>query len=215
MDHFRPPPRALLPVRRAANTFSFLLQDDSSLPISNDPLIPRPPFADTNPLRRRSKGSRDNRTHPRVRIPLQNDNSVSMVDEQNERRKGGEEEDKVSSCGSVLPIFDIREERHNRRIEALKEVLEPISAENGSAAVLLCWGESSCCSILPVAVSNPEDEEATWREINRAWYTRRGYWRKHLPGFSVTRVSIVEVCYSMLFFCEGSLINASRYQCWD
>ncbi|KAE8372328.1 hypothetical protein BDV26DRAFT_103285 [Aspergillus bertholletiae] len=68
-----------------------------------------------------------------------------------------------------------------------------MSPENGSPIVLLCWGESSCCSILPVQISNSEDEIETWKEINKAWYTRRGYWRKRLPGYSVTRVDVVKI----------------------
>jgi hypothetical protein len=37
-----------------------------------------------------------------------------------------------------------------------------------SPQVLLCWGEKSGCSTLPVPVSSPEDEVSTWKEINRA-----------------------------------------------
>jgi hypothetical protein len=85
--------------------------------------------------------------------------------------------------------------------------------DDGSAVVLLCWGEKSSCFILPVPVSSPEDEVSTWNEINRARYTRRGSWKKYLLGFSVTQVGIVEVCYSILFFYEGLLINTPRSPC--
>ncbi|RAH53303.1 hypothetical protein BO85DRAFT_381810 [Aspergillus piperis CBS 112811] len=68
-----------------------------------------------------------------------------------------------------------------------------MSPENGSPMVLLCWGESSHCSILPVPIANSEDDVETWREIHRAWYARRGYWRKRLPGYSVTRVDAVKI----------------------
>lgn len=172
-------------------------QDGPFLPISNDPLVPRPPPGDTTSLRHRVKASRDDRTHARVPSSLENIDCASMVDEQTERGEGDAKNDKASFCKSTLPGFDIRRTRHNERIEELKKVLETMSAEDGSAVVLLCWGEETCCSILPVSVSNPEDEVATWREINKAWYTRRGHWRKHLPGFSVTQVDIVEVCYRM------------------
>jgi hypothetical protein len=32
-----------------------------------------------------------------------------------------------------------------------------------------------------------------WREVRRAWYVHRGFWRKHLPLFGVREVGIVEV----------------------
>lgn len=92
---------------------------------------------------------------------------------------------------------------------SVKKELEPLCTDNGSAIVLLCWGESSCCSILPVPVQYPEDEVATWTELNKAWYTRRGTWGKYLPGFGVTRVDIVEVCYVMSLD-KVLLINGSR-----
>jgi hypothetical protein len=80
--------------------------------------------------------------------------------------------------------------------------LKPLFPEDGSAVVLLCWGEKSGCSIMPVKVSNTEDEVSMWSEIHSAWYARRGYWRKHLPGFSVSQVDIVEVCYIINLFDE-------------
>ncbi|BCS00015.1 uncharacterized protein AKAW2_50356S [Aspergillus luchuensis] len=95
---------------------------------------------------------------------------------------------------------DALAKRHNIRVEALKKVLDAMSPENGSPMVLLCRGESSHCSILPIPISNSEDEVETWREIHRAWYARRGYWRKRLLGYSVTRVDAVNVCFQILSF---------------
>ena len=177
-------------------------QNHPSLPISDVPRLERvstPPLGDTTPPRHRSKGARDYRTRARVPTPLQSDNGISRIDRQNERAEGNGE-DKARSFKSTLPTFDIRHERHGIRIEALKKALNPMLAENGSAMVLLCWGEKSNCTILPVTVSSSEDEVTTWREINRGWYTRKGYWRRHIPGFNVTGVDIVEVCYIMLSF---------------
>ncbi|KAI9368688.1 hypothetical protein BJX61DRAFT_537052 [Aspergillus egyptiacus] len=66
-------------------------------------------------------------------------------------------------------------------------------AENGSPVVLLCWGQQTCCSILPVPVPSPEDEVAAWGKIHEAWYATRGRWRKYLPGFGIVRVNTVEI----------------------
>ncbi|PYH99225.1 hypothetical protein BO71DRAFT_314382, partial [Aspergillus ellipticus CBS 707.79] len=75
----------------------------------------------------------------------------------------------------------------------LKRVLGSISPENRSPMVLLYWGESFHCSILPVPIANSEDDVETWREIHRVWYARRRYWRKRLPGYSITRVDAVKI----------------------
>ncbi|CEL11851.1 hypothetical protein ASPCAL14946 [Aspergillus calidoustus] len=111
--------------------------------------------------------------------------------------EGGEDVD-TNFSGSTSHSFDIRRTRHKRRISESKKYMKPISPEDGSAVILLCWGETSCCSVLPVSASNPEDEVATWREINAAWYTRKGNWRKRLMGLRVTRVAVAEVCYNKL-----------------
>mgnify|MGYP001658668113 CR=1 FL=1 len=193
---------------------SFLFQGDRTLPTWNVPLSPRSPLGDTISLRRRSRGSRHDYTHTREPNSFQNSNIFSTANEQNEQGEINGKEGEKSSCASKFPNYDIDEKRHNIRIEALRKELKPMFPDDGSAVVLLCWGEKSGCSILPVTVSSPEDEVSTWKEINRAWYTRRGYWRKYLLGFSVTQVGIVEVCYSILSFYEGSLINTFRSPCW-
>lgn len=193
---------------------SFLFQDDRILPIWNVPLVPRPPLGGTISRRRRSKGSRHDLTHTRESTSSQSRNGLSTVNKQNEQGETNRKEGEESSCSSNFSNYDIREKRHNIRIEALKKQLKPMFPDDGSAVVLLCWGEKSGCSILPVPVSNPEDEVSTWEKINRAWYTRRGYWRKYLLGFSVIQVDIVEVCYRNLCFYEGSLIKTPRSPCW-
>ncbi|KAE8311123.1 hypothetical protein BDV41DRAFT_566112 [Aspergillus transmontanensis] len=222
MDCACPPPRALVRTRRTVDgelqgeahrtvsnshpetrqpfdlrrnlivLFSFLLQDSPSLPISNEPLVRTITWDSSSPRRRLG------------------------INEENAR--GNEEEDRTSSFIPTLPIPDTRGKRqmdrkmrHKTRIEALKKELEPLCTDNGSAIVLLCWGESSCCSILPVPVQYPEDEVATWTEINKAWYTRRGTWGKYLPGFGVTRVDIIEVKISILGLKKTSKdTNAER-----
>lgn len=193
--------------------FSFLLQDSPSLPISNEPLV-RTITWDSSSPRRRLGSSQNSPNTSRISDPPHNNDVFSQVNEENAR--GNEEEDRTSSFILTLPIPNTRGKRqmdrkmrHKTRIEALKKELEPLCTDNGSAIVLLCWGESSCCSILPVPVQYPEDEVATWTEINKAWYTRRGTWGKYLPGFGVTRVDIVEVCYVMSLD-KVLLINRSR-----
>jgi hypothetical protein len=148
-----------------------------------------------------------------VPAPRRNNNGVSTIDERNEN--GAEEgEDLNASSRKINPLdFDSRRTRHKNQIEALKKALELMFPETGSAVVLLCWGGKSCCSILPVLVSNPEDEVTMWRELNEVWYTRRGYWRKRLPGFGITSVGIIEVCFNMLLLYEGALIRL-RLLCW-
>jgi hypothetical protein len=177
--------------------FSFLFEDDPILPTYNGPLVSRPPVGNTSLLRRRLKGSRHDHTGTREPTSFQNSNSLSTTNEQNEQSEINGQQGEENSGASNVPDFDIREKGHNIRIEALKKELMPMLPEDGSAVVLLCWGERSGCSILPVPV--PEDEVSAWKEINRAWYTRRGYWRKYLLGFSVAQVEIVEVCYGISF----------------
>jgi hypothetical protein len=184
--------------------FSLFFEDEPFLPHWNDPPVSRPPPGDTNSPRRRLKGSRHDRTRTREPTSDQNNDSFSTANEQNESGKITGQEGEENSGASNVPEFDIKKKRHNIRVEALKNELMPMLPENGSAVVLLCWGERSSCTTLPVPV--PEDEVSAWKEINRAWYTSRGYWRKFLLGFSVTQVQIVEVCYSILFY-EWSLIN--------
>ncbi|KAL3469135.1 hypothetical protein BJX99DRAFT_268685 [Aspergillus californicus] len=165
--------------------FPFFLQEYPSLPVSNVPfpgVVSRP-----TPPRQRSKGLQDGRTRTRVVT-----NGVSGIDEQNVPAEAHGGRDKASNL-TTLPPFDGRHKRHNIRIEALKKALNPMLAENGSAMVLVCWGEKSKCTISPIPVSSPEDEVTAWGEINRGFYTRRGYWRRYIPGFSVTRLDIVEI----------------------
>lgn len=222
MYYPRRPRKALLPVREAGNDqllvhisdhyverfkqrlmTKFLFsspQDDPPLPMSYVPRlegVSTPPLADIISPRRRSKGPQDRRTRAREATSLQSDNGISRINEQKERAEGNGEEVKTSS---FKPTFDERHKKHNTRVDALKEALKPMLADNGSPMVLLCWGEKSNCTISPITISSAEDEVTTWREINRGWYTRKGYWRKHIPGFNVTGVDIVEVCYSVLSF---------------
>jgi hypothetical protein len=178
----------------------FLCSPNPSLPDSDNRLAPRPPPRDDIPLKRRSKGPRGKKNRTRLPTPLRHSIDVSVVDETTRLGEGNGGANQASSGGSTFPILDIRHEKHNNRIKSLKTELAPFWTEDGSPVVLMCWGEGTCCSILPVPV--PENEADAWREINTAWYTRRGYWRKYLPGLSVTRVEVVKVCYSMLSFCE-------------
>jgi hypothetical protein len=102
-------------------SFRSLLHDYPSLPISNIPLlegVSKPPLEDTTPLRHRFKG-------PRV----------------NYSAEGHRDKDKASSSEPILSTLDNRKKEHNGRIEALRESLVPMLAENGSTMVLLCWGE--------------------------------------------------------------------------
>lgn len=227
MDHLRLPRKALLPARRAADEespgqasestpghypgrlhsrqhlivrlFSLLLQEDPSLPTSIDPLVSTPPLENRIALERRAEISTHNRTHMRLQSLFRANNDISMVNERTERGTESGEYVNTSFSESAPHSFDIRRTRHKKRIEELKKYMKPISPEDGSAVVLLCWGETSCCSILPVSVSIPEDEVATWGEINTAWHTRKGHWRKRLLGLSVTRVAIAEVCYNTYY----------------
>ncbi|KAB8212791.1 hypothetical protein BDV33DRAFT_197232 [Aspergillus novoparasiticus] len=160
--------------------FFLLLQDSPSLPISNEPLVRTITWNSSSP-RRRLGSSQNSPNTSRISDPPHNNDIFSQIDEENAR--GNEEEDRTSSFIPTLRIPDT----------SVKKELEPLCTDNGSAIVLLCWGESSCCSILPVPVQYPEDEVATWTELNKAWYTRRGTWGKYLPGFGVTRVDIVEI----------------------
>jgi hypothetical protein len=130
----------------------------------------------TVPTGNRSNGARDGHSRIQSLHASENHNENSIVDNT-----------------TISSTFDIRMNEHKRRVEDLKEKLKYIFPENGSAVLLMCWGKPSHCSILPVRVSSPEDEVTTWSEINKAWYNRRGNWRKIIPGLRVARVDSVEV----------------------
>ncbi|KAF3385003.1 hypothetical protein F1880_001980 [Penicillium rolfsii] len=168
----------------------FVFRPDQLLPISN--ASPAPGLGDATPLRRRSGGSQHNNTRADEFTRL-NGNRLSIVDKQNTQGEKSKKEGEESSCGSSFSYTDIRKERQKNRIEELTKILKPMLPENGSGVVLLCWCRKSGCSIMPVHVSNTDDEVSMWSELHNAWYARRGYWRKHIPGFSVSQVEIVEV----------------------
>jgi hypothetical protein len=102
-------------------------------------------------------------------------------------------EERRSSLESVFSVKDGREAAHKNRKDALGEHLLPMLGDDTNAVVLLCWGQQYHCSIIPVSISDSDDEVAIWREINQAWYARRGWWRRYIPFFGVEHVDIVEV----------------------
>lgn len=166
----------------------FRPQNDLPLPMWNIP--PRRIV----PSRHRLKAPRATRARTGVSPAPRNKDGSSTVDGQSERSEG----DEGNETGSDISEDGTRRTRQYTRIEALKECLEPMLAETVSTVVLLCWGKEPC-SILPVPVSNSEDEVATWEEINKAWYRHRGHWSKRLPGFGIIRVEAAEVRYATTF----------------
>jgi hypothetical protein len=91
----------------------------------------------------------------------------------------------------------------------------PMLGDNADAVVLLCWGQQYHCSIILVSISDSDDEVATWREINQAWYAHRGWWRKYIPSFGVEHVDIVEVCPRVQELpLSTRLTNIPRFQSW-
>lgn len=147
----------------------------------------------TIPTRYRSNGERDGQSRIPSLHASENHNEDSIVDKRGECDQGKGKIDKESLNKKIPSAFDILTNEHKRRVEDLKEKLKYIIPENGSAVVLMCWGKSSCCSVLPVRVSGLEDEVTTWRQIKMAWYNRKGNWRKLIPGLEVARVDSVEV----------------------
>ena len=134
-------------------------------------------------------------------LPISNDPpgpSPQVADTTRHRKKGNGSLARRRSKPQGAP--DAAKQKHENRISDLKTKLEAMYPEDGSPVVLLCWGEESASSILPVPVSSSGDEVAIWEALNKAWYTRRGYWRKLLPGFCVTRVDVAEVCCSTFTF---------------
>ncbi|OGM39139.1 hypothetical protein ABOM_012250 [Aspergillus bombycis] len=93
------------------------------------------------------------------------------------------------------PAVDSRKVSHETRKAKLEEILQPIiNAEDpGSSSILLCWGTSSDSFIFPVKVINSDNENGIWQEINRSWYSHRGWWRKYVPLLRVKAVDIVEI----------------------
>lgn len=143
--------------------------------------------------RYRSNGAQDGESCIRSRHVSQKDERNSILKERNERDHQGGEDHKAKPKKTVPSTLDIRRIEHKHRVAELKEKVRHMLPESGSAVVLMCWGKPSCCSILPVRVSSPENEVSTWSDIQRAWYNRRGSWRKFMPGWMVAQVDSVDV----------------------
>ncbi|KAE8368477.1 hypothetical protein BDV27DRAFT_42740 [Aspergillus caelatus] len=90
---------------------------------------------------------------------------------------------------------DPRKVSHETRKTKLKEILHVMLNEEDANAswILLCWGTSINSLILPVKIINSYDEKGIWQEINRAWYSHRGWWRKCIPLLKVKEADIVEL----------------------
>ncbi|KAL3484083.1 hypothetical protein BJX62DRAFT_244282 [Aspergillus germanicus] len=152
-------------------------------------------FGDIIQLRRwrQVAGPQNGQSYTRGRPAPESNNGASEDDNQTEQSPEEDGEATEAQKKSESLLLDRLREGHRKRIEALIKELEPLSSEHGSAVVLLCWGEKTSCSIMPVPVAHPEDEVATWTELNNAWYARRGDWRRKLPGFGIKSVDIVEI----------------------
>lgn len=179
--------------------FSSSLQNRPVLPTINTPLdgvSTPPPLKDTTVPGRttgRHKSVRNDETRGSEPTPPQSDDGVSNVHKRRRFRvnKNGK---KVEIDPSVTPRT-----RHKDRVDCLRSVLNPMLAGDKPEVVLLCWGEKSNCTISPIKISNSENEENTWREIHEDWYSRKGHWRKDIPGFNVVGIDVVQVCRRFLF----------------
>lgn len=166
---------------------SFFVLELPSLPIANARDTRNSRIGENIPLRYLSWTSQ--RDRPDRRTSFNRQNSHEGRDPHGKRV-----EERRPSFESEFIVKDGRETAHNARKEALAQQLQPMLGDDADALVLLCWGEKYHCSIIPVRVSDPADEAATWRDIGQAWYSRRGCWRRYLPFFGVEHVDIVEVC---------------------
>ncbi|PKX89302.1 uncharacterized protein P174DRAFT_435409 [Aspergillus novofumigatus IBT 16806] len=117
-------------------------------------------------------------------------NSTTSTGNRNRGRIDRERAERMSA--SSRP-FVITKQSHEGRKSDLGKALEPMLGDGISASALLCWGEKHRCHITPVNIANSMDEVAVWREIQRAWYTYRGHWRRYLPFFGVSQVDIVKL----------------------
>lgn len=129
-------------------------------------------------------------------------------------------ENGATNCGRKLrgnqgkdrgKMLDPRVVKHNQRKIEILETLQPLvgNKSSGSISVLLCWGKPENCDILPVVLSTSADDVEIWKEIRRAYYARRGYWRSLMPLFAVKKISIAEV--SEGYRCEVALILTMVY----
>ncbi|KAI0152072.1 hypothetical protein F4776DRAFT_659004 [Hypoxylon sp. NC0597] len=104
------------------------------------------------------------------------------------------------------------ERNHDEQKKKMLTHLEPILPPDGSdsGTILVCWGKSNCCEVFPVQISLSVDGPAEWKAIQKAWYQRRGLWRKHMPMFGVRGVEIVKVrtksqiTYSGIYKCVAN-----------
>lgn len=189
---YYPEQRERLYQQLTAKLLSFYLQNDH-LPSWNEPSFRTPRFKFPTLPRRRSEVPQQDRSHSRASILLRSDECFSAVNEQNQGSSPDREEILNNSPGSNCSYSEVRKAEHNTRLEELRKKVGAMLPENGSPVILICWGEASDCSVLPVPVSTSDDECSTWTEMNRVWYSHRGHWRKYLPGFGVTNLEIVDV----------------------
>lgn len=91
---------------------------------------------------------------------------------------------------SKLPAHELYEQR----LTILKNLLRPITENDDSGCVLLCWGSSSSCHVLAVNHIGPAiDQELFWNKLQTAWYNTRGRWRQKVPWYGIRNVKQVMI----------------------
>ena len=102
-------------------------------------------------------------------------------------------EDQDACSGSEFDLKDKREVAHDSRKESLNKLLLPLLGDRAQPFVLLCWGGEHECTVAPVCLTDYTDETAIWKDIRHHWYSRQGFWRRHIPCLCVRSIDIVEV----------------------
>lgn len=137
-----------------------------------------------------------------VRQPLGIPNRNGLL-QQRVENQNGQSQPPQGSCTSRpstrsrkrTNIRSPAKEKHERRRKEVLEVLNPIlaSEQMDSQWILLCWGKTDHCQMIPVKIPHSADDVAVWHEVQRVWYKQKGSWRRNIPFFGVKKVSAVDV----------------------
>ncbi|EPS31198.1 hypothetical protein PDE_06153 [Penicillium oxalicum 114-2] len=162
----------------------------SSLPFTNIPGTRPPPPRSNTPLKPRGRNSRRRRSGQLDPAP---DSAPRYASGSSSKQEHGEQDSQSSfSNGKVDGAEESDIGPHGQRMSALETHLGSILRDGMNPIIFVCWGKSSDCTIVPVPLTNYEDEAAVWTEIRRAWLSRLG-WKKYVPWYNVKRVDLVEL----------------------
>ncbi|KAJ6021259.1 hypothetical protein N7540_006763 [Penicillium herquei] len=85
----------------------------------------------------------------------------------------GRKEQQRPSFEPELSVKDDREKAHSARKNDIANLLQAMLGDGTDTFVLLCWGKEYECSIIPVKISDADNETVIWRKVRQEWCSRR------------------------------------------